>query len=312
MANDELLQHLRRRPAVHQLCSGAFLQEPIWLSEDIVAVVLLPLGFKTQAEYTARYAHEIAAANVDAAAVSNLAAQGSNALPVIAIARFFSIDATPENLESVAAPDLEQARRVLGWASADEVTPFASVTLTTTESFFRLVAPHSRLRQRLGFGNTGVTFHSQIARIIHAAKEDEHFEFALSLHHDALRETNPQFRIARLFNCLECLAYKLKGRHEEKSRRAVKDLLGLEDGASVELYLGGVKYRYDAIEIAGRIRDKLFHGVAFQETDLNEESRPAFYLYTNHPDQIVNTIQGYCEMEIARWANGASRGLVAP
>lgn len=114
---------------------------------------------------------------------------------------------------------------------------------------------------------------------------------------------------ARLFNCLECLAYRLKSKHGDKSRKAVKDLLGQPDGATVEQQVDGEKYRYDAIEIAGRLRDKLFHGVPFREDDLNLESRPVFRLLSAHPELILDSLQTYCELEIARWANGVSRGL---
>lgn len=305
----ELIDALRRRPAVHQLCCGIFIQEPVWFLEDLLAVPLRALGFAAQANYIAQYAVEIAGAEVDANSVANLTAQGADALPIVAIAHFRHVDAPPEELERLSEQSLAQARRVLGWMSGDEITPFALLTSTTTQSFFRLLLPHSRRRQRLGFGNTGVSYQLQIVRLYQAAKNDEHFEYALSLLHDALHEPNPQFKIARLFNCLECLAYRLKGKHNGKSRKAVKDLLDLPDGAMVEEQINGERYRYDAIEIAGRLRDKLFHGAIFRAEDLNEESRNIFTLLDTHPQQLVNSVLSYCEIEISRWANGASRGL---
>lgn len=266
----ELINALRRRPAVHQLCYGIFIQEPVWLSEDLLAVPLKALGFSAQAHYTAQYAIEIAGAPVDSNALANLAAKGNDALPVVAIVCFRHVDARPEEIETASEQQFIQARRVLGWTSGDEVTPFALLTCTTDQSYFRLLLPHSRRRLRLGFGNTGVSYHSQMSQIYQAARSDEHFEYALSLPHDALREANPLFKIARLFNCLECLAYKLKSKHGGKSRRAVKDLLGLPDGAMAEEHINGERYRYDVIEIAGRLRDKLFHGVMFRAEDLRK------------------------------------------
>lgn len=307
----EILYTLRRRPAVHQLCYGIFIQEPVWLSEDLLAVPLKALGFAAQAHYTAQYAMEIASAQVDSEALVNLAAQGDDALPVVAIAHFRHVDAPPEELERFSEQQFIQARRVLGWTSGGEVTPFALLTSTTNQSYFRLLPPYPRRRQRLGFGNTGVFYHSQMSQIYQATKNDEHFEYALSLLHDALREANPLFKIARLFNCLECLAYKLKGKHGGKSRKAVKDLLGLSDGATVVEHINGEQYRYDAIEIAGRLRDKLFHGVMFSAEDLNQESRNIFTLLESTPQHFVATVLSYCEIEVARWANGTSRGLPA-
>lgn len=306
---DQILSALRKRPAVHQLCYGIYIQEPIWVQTDLLAVPLQALGFASQANYTTQYAREIAGAPVDQEMHTKLVAQGESSLPIVAVVYFPITDAAPEELERLANPILVQARRILGWTSGDEIIPFALVTSTTKHSFFRMLLPASRQRQRLGFGNTGDAYHSQIMRIGEAAKQDEHFEFALSLLHDALREANTQFKIARLFNCLECLAYKLKSKHGEKSRRAVKDLLGLPDGAMSEVHVNGQRYRFDVIEISGRLRDKLFHGVPFSEEDLNLESRPVFRLLETDPETILDSVLSYCEIEIARWANGVSKGL---
>jgi hypothetical protein len=306
----ELIDILRRRPAVHQLCQGIFIQEPVWLSDTLLAVPLKALGFTAQAHFTAQYAVEVAGVQVDSNGRESLVVQGKDSLPIISITHFWQIDAPVDVLEKLSEQQFTQARRVLGWTSGDEITPMSMLTCTLEQSFFRLLLPHSRRGHRLGFGNTGVSYHSQISQIYQASRSDEHFDFALSLLHDALQEANPQFKIARLFNCLECLACKLKGKHGGKSRRAVKDLLGLEDGAMTEEHINGMTFRYDAIEIAGRLRDKLFHGVMFRAEDLNEESRCVFTLLESNPQNIVASVLGYCELEIARWANGSSRGLI--
>ena len=91
---------------------------------------------------------------------------------------------------------------------------------------------------RLGFGNTGADFKANIDRIRQAADEDPRFAFAMALLADAQHEPNQLFKICRLFNVLESLAYALKSDSEKKdakvgSRRAVKIMMGLEKGASV-------------------------------------------------------------------------------
>ncbi len=304
-----LTDELRKRPAVHQLCYGIYIQEPVRLSENLLAVPLQALGFSAHAHYTAQYAIEIVGVQVDSNVRENLAAQGNDALPVVSIVSFLHVDARPEELEALSAPQFIQARRILGWTSGDEVTPFALLTCTVNQSDLKLLLPQSRHRKRLGPGNTGGSYYSQLLQIYQAAQRDEHFEFALSLLHDALREENPQFKIARLFNCLECLSYKLKKKHGGKSRKAVKDLLGFQDDEMSEEYTNGVRYRYDVIEIAGRLRDKLFHGAIFRAEDLNSESRNIFTLLETSPQKFLDSMQSFCELEIAQWANGSSRGL---
>jgi hypothetical protein len=305
MDKTKLLQTLQRRPAVHQLCSGAYIQEPIWLSEQLLLVPLQALGFAEHAQYTAQYAHGVVGASVDATAVADLTSQGIDALPVVSLVRFLSVDAPASELEQFSEPSLVQGRRILSYTSGNEVIPFALVTATSAESYFRLLPPESNKRMRLGFGNTGITFHSHMASAFHAIQRDEHFEFAISLLHDTHQEANLEFRIARFFNCLECLASKLKAKHDGKSRKAVKEWLGLEGGAVCEACIEGKRFKYDAIEISGRIRDKLFHGVPFREDDLNEESRSVFALLKTHPSDIATAVQSYCE----RWVNGVSKGL---
>ncbi len=106
------------------------------------------------------------------------------------------------------------------------------------------------------------------------------------------------------------LAYALKD-GDTGSRRAVKIMLGLENGAKTNLQVGGRKISYDRIEIAGRLRDKFFHGSPFREEDLIEEARPVFFLIEHHPQMIADTLLADCELALARWANGASPARTA-
>lgn len=77
----------------------------------------------------------------------------------------------------------------------------------------------------------------------------------------------------------------------------------------MQLNIGGKEYKFDRIEIAGRLRDKLFHGVPFKESDLNSQSKHVFELIKCEPELIASSLRDDCELEFARWANGASNGL---
>ena len=48
--------NLTRRPVVHELCMPAFLQEPIRLSDSVIAVPSVAFGTAHLAEYLVRYA----------------------------------------------------------------------------------------------------------------------------------------------------------------------------------------------------------------------------------------------------------------
>lgn len=301
--------HLTHRPAVHQLCSGIFIQETLHLRSNVSAVPLQPLGFDAEAKYTALYAKDIVGAQVDHPNYDALRGHGASARPAVALVVRLSVDAPPELLEREAERILIHARSVLGWVSGDRPEPFALVTATLRDTYFRLTPPVSRRRQRLGFGNTGLEYQALLGRILRCAEEDQHFAFALALYRDALRDDSPEFRVARFFSCLEALAYRLKkGRG---SRAAVRYLLGLEGGALTTIGDGERQYRYDRVEIGGRIRDKLFHGVPFTAEELTDEARAAYEVLKQNEDQLRDMLQTDCELEIARWANGASRGLTA-
>lgn len=309
MSPQDVLSILKHKPSVHKLCYGAFIQEIIQLNESIFAVPLKALGFSDEAAYTAKYVVEICGGNVDLQQFDSLKMQGESALPVIVlVVQLNKSDDTPEEMEKNAASALMIPEKIVGWAAGEELTPFAYVTNKIEQHYFRVVPPHSRRRQRLGFGNTGTDYSNQIQRMIKCAQEDEHFLFALSLYKDALNENNQVFKMARFFSVLESLAYKLKSQ-ECPSRKAVKKLLGLEDGALVCINIAGKEYKFDRIEIAGRLRDKLFHGVPFKERDLNQASRHVFELLEEQPEILASSLRDDCELEFARWANGASNGL---
>lgn len=297
---------LRYRPSVHQLCLGAFIQEPLHIRSSISVYPLKPIGFDVEASYTARYANEIVGAAIEDKMLDELRAQGKHARPVIALAVKHKIDAPPGQLERVATPLLAHARSVISWVAGEIPVPFAMVTSTTKETFFRMIPPRSRRRHRLGFGNTGPDYYSLLNRLMTAVERDERFAFALSLFREALREEHAEFRVARFFACLEALAYRLKAR--VGSRQAVRLLLGLERGAMASVKIDGVDYRYDRVEIGGRIRDKLFHGVPFDASELTHEAEIAYQHLQEHPTRLRDLLLVDCELEFARWANGKSRG----
>lgn len=310
MNQDDVIQGLQRRPAVHALCYGAFLQESLSLSDELLVVPLKALGFDAQAIRVADYAREIVGAQVDASRVAQLRQQGSQAHPVTVIAIFVSADGKPEEAQEEAEPILARCMKALSWCTGDELALFGIVVATSQETVFKLLPPYSRQRRRLGPGNTGENFLNQVRRIMEAAEQNEHFEFALTMYHDALREKNAHFRIARLFAVLESLAYKLKkGR---PSRYAVRFMLGLkESGQVIPCHVGDEVYPLDAIEIAGRLRDKLFHGVPLPPGDLREDVRSVYELLRNSPTIIADRLTTYCQLEIARWANNQSRARAA-
>lgn len=315
MDKDQLEAHLAHRPAVHQLCYNAFLQSPIRIPPGIIAAPLQAFGFNAEANYAARYVREVVGGEVDEAGVRGFAGQADAARPVVTLVCQRQLEAEPQELEQAVRDDLARAREVVSWISTDPVEPFAIIVARSRGVDFRPLAPASRRVRRLGFGNTGDQFQEQVNRLVERADKDERFAYAMSLFRDAMHEPNPRYQVARLFNVLECLAAEVKGEtvNGEKlwSRRAIRYLFGFnpDEMALTRETVDGHEYSYDAIETAGQIRQKLFHGIQVDPDELPDAARDGYEVYRESPETLARSLMERCRIELLRRANGASRAL---
>jgi hypothetical protein len=307
MAAEDASAPLQKRPSVHLLCSGVFLQAPVQLSTKESYVPLKPLGFETPAKWLALYAQQCGA-EVEQGSIAALIQQGVAARPCISIIHPISQWTSPDDAERSASQRLEKLRELISWATGNDVQPFGAVVLGAkpNEAYLRVIIPPTINRTRLGFGNAGADFVNSLTRVIAAAESDEHFAFALSMLHDANAERNIRFRIARYFSCLEALAYRIK--KGQGSRDAVRQLLGLSQGKTGQAAIGGRTYDYDVVLGAGILRDLLYHGVPIDFSTAKASEKDTFDLLQSHPDVYASDLQGRVEIEIARWSNGASNG----
>jgi len=313
--NDEpqkvILERLHRTPALHVLYVGAFLQSPILVSNNITITPLQSLGKRVEGEYLADFLRMIGA-EVSEPAARELVAQGVEHRPVVVltIASNDLVDLTLQ--QAVANPLVTHVEAVIAWATGNDPLPFATVLASPKQVSCGLTsAGEQPRRRRLGFGNTGKAFSSSMTALLKAIEEDEHFAFALSLHRDAVRETNLQFKAARYFACLEALAYRLK-RGGVGSRTAVRRLFLPDISYMMQVEIDGRQVQLDTVEICGRIRDKLFHGIPFTARDLKPELRPYYRNLQDDPSQLVGQIEAFCEVHLARWANKKSAGQTGP
>ena len=85
MNHNEAAEQIARRPAVHRLCYGAFLQAPVWISPDVLAVPLAPLGFEAELGYVSAYLRQFSGIELTLEESKAGRAQGAEALPVITV-----------------------------------------------------------------------------------------------------------------------------------------------------------------------------------------------------------------------------------
>lgn len=292
-------QLLCKQPAVHELCSGGFLSEVVQFDEDLAAIPLQPLGSDDQIEFLVRYARDLIGVKFDEPIAFEARLRGIISSPVVSLVCALNQDGNLNDIEASIRPRIEMARHVISCVAVQPFVPFALfIHANGSKGFYRLIRPaHQGARNRILSIMELETPHL-LAKIFSKANDDESYSFALSLLHDAVAESNPRFRIARLFNVLECLASENKT-GGLPSRKAVRYLLGFPtEGDVKEWTIEGQQYSFDIIELAGRLRDKLFHGASLSPEDLQKNVRPAFSLLETAPLHIADTLTEYCKIAL--------------
>lgn len=283
----------------------AFLQAPIRLSDAVVAVPSIACGTAHLSDYRVRYARSVGISEAPAPPRAK-EPWPTGPLPVTALVMPFTNDCPPdrETLLEVTEPGVRHARRLLSLVTGDDAVPFATLVLPKTSVAGWVSVRSSRARVRIGDDNTGKRYRAQVTTIARAAERHERFAFALGLLQDAVRETDFQARIARLFNCLECLV-PLNPRRRAlngRSRAEVKHMLGYREDSFAEYRSGGTVFRYDAVELAGRIRRKPFHATPVGPADLKGPVGDASEMFAKYPHVIADDLLRDCQRQIARTA----------
>lgn len=294
------------RPSVHRLYHGAFIQAPFQLGLNTIVFPLLPVGADHLIEYAKDYQGQFFGQPMQAEAEQSFSQSGCTNSPVIAVVCVPPEDNDPAAMELACNRIFTRAEQAISWISGNYPVPFMNFVSKRSGMFARFIPPPQTRRMHLSFGDHATEQQDRVEKLLAAADADERFSFGLSMYRDATHEHNPGYQIARLFSVLESFAYALKG-DGIGSRTAVRKMMGLEAGAIGEAGLQcGRKIRYDRVELSGRLRDKLFHGVPFSRDDLSDEWRDGFDLIADHPDILVRDLKSDCETEISKWAHGTS------
>lgn len=307
MAESLVLAH---SPSVHFLCRGAFLQHAHDLAPDVVATPLAPLGFRGEAGYAVDFSEQVLSRKLHPRDASHLVRMGDSEQPCLVITVLRTVDAPGEELISATFSTFERARNTVSWICSETPELFAVIVHRTEGPEFSLRPQFTRRKQKLVLVGDSENLRTTPRQLFAAAAVDERFSFALTMYRDALRDTDTEFRISRFFMCLESLAYRLKA-GGLRSRTAVRRLLGIQDVPLPPHTLpDGRVVSVDRVEIGGRIRDKIFHGVPFSTADLNDEAAAYYDWARTHPGYLRDLLASDCELELTKWANGTSAGLV--
>ena len=149
-------------------------------------------------------------------------------------------------------------------------------------------------------------------------KNDE-LMYRLSLLEQANSTDNELYRIASYFSILESLASPITSQFiqqtgDNKKRAAIRYLLGYyKDQHTPKFTLGNSDiYEFDHIELAGKVRDKIFHGGgSLREKDVNHSLKTGVNLLNLRPDMICHALRRDCESAIASYTLRQGLGFKA-
>jgi len=148
---------------------------------------------------------------------------------------------------------------------------------------------------------------------------DEQLHFFVTIIEQASELNNEYFRIARLYSALEAMAGAItsqfeRGADRPMKRTAIRFMLGYFLELDIPRFTinENADFEFDHIELAGRVRDKIFHGGGIlRRGDVPEKLRDGVDLLHVRPDLIAHALRRDCEKEISGWASPQSRAWQA-
>jgi hypothetical protein len=143
--------------------------------------------------------------------------------------------------------------------------------------------------------------------------------YRLSLLDQANSTPDESFRIASYFSILETLASPITSQFKEqtgdnKKRAAIRYMLGyfIKQHTPKFTINNSQEFEFDHIELAGKVRDKIFHGGGgLKEKDVNINLKSGVLLLQSRPDMICHVLRRDCEIAIYTYAKKESLAFKA-
>lgn len=291
LTDAELDKHIRRRPAVQRICVGAYLQQPMFLAADVLAVPLSAVGYAGMARLLVEYLMNDLELRVTPEEVQRLIDTGKAAHPAVALVWHAAKDETAQVLLGSSAVALGRAQRMLSLVSGDRADVVANLVLHTQDQVYELLPPASRRRQRLWLSREDANaFERSVVRLADLQEGDPRIALALQLYLDAVNDKSHEFRLIKLFNVLECLASVHK-KDGVGSRDAVRVLLNVKAGQHWAVEFKDAKIAFDLIAVAGKFRDVLMHGSRVEKDTFAAPDRGVIDVLAYEPYKLADELQ---------------------
>lgn len=139
-----------------------------------------------------------------------------------------------------------------------------------------------------------------------ARRNDDRFHYWLETLEQTYGIEEQYFRIARLYSLLEGMAGPVAASAGCGTRTAIRLMLGYYIDFDVPRFTiePSEDFEFDHIELAGRVRDKIFHGGGRLATaDVPAHLKPGITLLERRPQLIAYALRRDAELELSRWAS---------
>lgn len=287
---NELDKHIRRKPSVQQICVGAYLQQSMFVTADILAVPLSAVGYEGIGKLVGEYVSADLDIYITVKEVRELIEKEKDAYPSIVLVWHPVHDSSTEELVNSSSKSFARAHKAISWVTGDRFEVVANIVLHENGQKFELSPPKSRRRQRLWFSlQEAKNFEENVVHLAEIAETDSRLSLALQLYLDAINDRSEEFRLVKLYNALECLASEYK-RNGVGSRDAIRKLLGIKPGQHCSIEHNGKNIKFDLISVAGLIRDKIMHGAKIKKESFAQNDRDVFDILAFAPFKLAHEL----------------------
>lgn len=156
---------------------------------------------------------------------------------------------------------------------------------------------------------------------MHEREDDQRLHYFIGLLEQCQGLFDERLKISRLYSLLESLAAPIISQFSRQStkgmlsRTSIRYMLGYfldMDIPRFTLQNPNEDYEFDHIELAGQLRDKIFHGGGTLSIDgVSEKLKPGVLLLQKHPRLISHCLRKDCERAIVEWAKREGRAWSA-
>jgi len=303
-----------KRNAFIDVCVGPALAQMLQLDQDTAAFPLKPLGNHANVSYGVELIR-LLGVRTDRNFQETAVAQGRIFQSVVALVH---CGLSPEELRRAkegTSAHVSRSRALVSFFLAGELVPFIRFAwLEPGKGEAEFLAPRGLNGVPNRHPDDPVS-HAFLQKVHVAVENDDLFHYYLGLLQAAEGEADPSFRIARLFSLLESLAGPITGSLKQVdknvgSRTGVRVLLGYYLDFDIPIFTvdGTTEYEFDHIELAGQLRDRLFHGAAIlKEDEVKDALKLGVQLLHINPSMIAHALRRDCEIELVRYAERTGR-----